>query len=270
MILDYGKHYVYRHIRLDKNEPFYIGIGTKSEKNDCLSNYKRSYDKKYRNKIWKNIVKKSEIKIEILIESDDYDFIKEKEKEFINLYGRINKDNGSLSNLTDGGDGAINSVVSSETKKRLSNCLKGRKLTKETIEKRVKNWKRINKDGYKEVSKKLSKAVLQYSLDGNLIKEWESITETSKFGFLIARVSDCCNKKRLTHKGFIWKFKTKTMTLQTAIGMLEKAKDVYEWNEIREQIKIEVGPEVWLDEYMPTIDGSGLIVQVLKQHTQEN
>lgn len=60
------------------------------------------------------------------------------------------------------------------------------------------------------------------------------------------------------------------MTLQTAIGMLEKAKDVYEWNEIREQIKMEVGPEVWLDEYMPTIDGSGLIVQVLKQHTQEN
>lgn len=24
-----GKHYLYRHIRLDKNEPFYIGIGTK-------------------------------------------------------------------------------------------------------------------------------------------------------------------------------------------------------------------------------------------------
>jgi hypothetical protein len=24
-------HYLYRHIRLDKNEPFYIGIGTKTQ-----------------------------------------------------------------------------------------------------------------------------------------------------------------------------------------------------------------------------------------------
>ena len=27
-----GNHYLYRHIRVDKNEPFYIGIGTKNKK----------------------------------------------------------------------------------------------------------------------------------------------------------------------------------------------------------------------------------------------
>lgn len=32
MIVDNGKYYLYRHIRLDKNEPFYIGIGSRSEK----------------------------------------------------------------------------------------------------------------------------------------------------------------------------------------------------------------------------------------------
>lgn len=35
--------YLYRHIRLDKNEPFYIGIG---------SNKARCYTKKTRNKHW--------------------------------------------------------------------------------------------------------------------------------------------------------------------------------------------------------------------------
>jgi hypothetical protein len=40
--------YVYRHIRLDKNEPFYIGIGK-----DDYSSFKRAYHTgNKRNKIW--------------------------------------------------------------------------------------------------------------------------------------------------------------------------------------------------------------------------
>ena len=30
--------YVYRHIRLDKNEPFYIGVGTKTPNFACFYN----------------------------------------------------------------------------------------------------------------------------------------------------------------------------------------------------------------------------------------
>jgi len=54
--------YVYRHIRLDKNEPFYIGIGK-------IDNYKRAYLKSIRNVIWKQIVNKTnyDIYISILI-----------------------------------------------------------------------------------------------------------------------------------------------------------------------------------------------------------
>lgn len=44
--------YVYRHIRLDKNEPFYIGIGSDAT-------YKRANTKKGRNEIWKRIVCKT-------------------------------------------------------------------------------------------------------------------------------------------------------------------------------------------------------------------
>ena len=41
MIEDEGKYYLYRHIREDKNEVFYIGIGTKNSKVE----YKRAFAK---------------------------------------------------------------------------------------------------------------------------------------------------------------------------------------------------------------------------------
>jgi len=121
-------YYLYRHIRLDKYEPFYIGIGTKDNKFTTIkTEYARSYSKCERNDIWNKIVSKSDYKVEILLESNDYNFIKQKEIEFIKLYGRKNLNKGSLANLTDGGDGTINIVVTDETKKRISQKLKGNK-----------------------------------------------------------------------------------------------------------------------------------------------
>jgi hypothetical protein len=88
---------VYRHIRLDKNEPFYIGIGNEKS---------RAYDKRSRTKLWKNIAKKG-YEIEILFEDIDFEEAKKKETEFIALYGRKNNNTGTLVNLTDGGEGTI-------------------------------------------------------------------------------------------------------------------------------------------------------------------
>jgi len=99
-----NKYYVYRHVRLDTNEVFYIGIGTKNE-NDIKNNfYTRAYSL-YRNKHWKSIVDKTDYKVEILFESDDRKFIENKEIEFIALYGRKDLNKGTLVNLTDGGEG---------------------------------------------------------------------------------------------------------------------------------------------------------------------
>jgi hypothetical protein len=207
MISDIGKYYLYRHIRLDKNKPFYIGIGTKDSEFECPSNYKRSYDTKYRNKIWKDIYKKTEIRIEVLIESDDYNFIEQKEQEFISFYGRIDKNTGVLANLTDGGGGAKNSIRTLEHRQKISERLKGTKMSEASLEKRKQNWKRTNKDGYKQVSEKLSKPILQLDLEGKVIKEWKSITEASKNGYKLSKLSRCCNGKQETHFGYKWKFK---------------------------------------------------------------
>lgn len=109
--VDDGAYYVYRHIRPDKNEVFYVGIGKKptyKHSHKCLStDYTRARTKYNRNKIWNNIVDKNQGKyeIEIILESDNYTFIKKKEIELIALYGRISTKTGTLANLTAGGDG---------------------------------------------------------------------------------------------------------------------------------------------------------------------
>ena len=104
--------YVYRHIRLDKNEPFYIGIG--SDKN-----YNRANNKINRSNWWKNIVSQNEYIVEIMLDGLTYDEAKKKEIEFIALYGRLNNKTGYLVNQTNGGDGTAGRVMSKIVKDAL-------------------------------------------------------------------------------------------------------------------------------------------------------
>ena len=106
--------YVYKHIRLDKNEPFYIGIGNKK-------NYARAYQNNpvRRNEIWNNIFNKTKILIEIVYSNLDKGEASKREQELIKLYGRKNLNTGTLCNLTDGGDVIWNCKRSEETKEKL-------------------------------------------------------------------------------------------------------------------------------------------------------
>lgn len=51
------------------------------------------------------------------------------------------------------------------------------------------------------------KEVMQYDLEGNLIRIWKSQGEAGRNGFNQSKVSLCCSVKRNQHKGFIWRFK---------------------------------------------------------------
>jgi len=100
------KYYVYQHIRLDKDIPFYIGIGTKEFTcNTHRSIYSRAYSKYRKNPYWQRIINLTNYKIEIIFESDNYKEVKNKEIELIALYGRVNN-GGILCNITEGGDGS--------------------------------------------------------------------------------------------------------------------------------------------------------------------
>jgi len=108
---------LYRHIRLDKNQPFYIGIG-KTEK--------RAYEKIKRNQFWHNIVAKTDYEIEILFDNLTWDEAGEKEKEFIKLYGKRDDNTGTLVNITDGGGGILGVRHNEESKKKISESSKNR------------------------------------------------------------------------------------------------------------------------------------------------
>lgn len=139
----YNMAYVYRHIRLDKNEPFYIGIGK-----DSGGKHSRANRKSQRSDLWNKIVNKTDYRIEILEDDLTYDEAKEKEIWWINLYGRLDKKTGTLANHTDGGEGTTGLVVSEETRNHLSKVRKGKcfrkpgwKMSEE--QKKKLSWERM-------------------------------------------------------------------------------------------------------------------------------
>lgn len=92
----------------------------------------------------------------------------------------------------------------------------GRKHTKEHIEWR-RNYMKGNKYtlGYKftqeqkdKISKAKSKSIIQYDIQGNFIQEWPSIRKAGKeLNIDEGMISNICNGKKNSTKGFIFKFK---------------------------------------------------------------
>ena len=139
---------VYRHIRLDENEPFYIGIGKTIIR--ANSHYKRS-------KLWKRIVNKYGYNVEILFEDLTWEQACEKEKEFITLYGRKDLNTGTLVNLTEGGEGSVGYKHTKESLLKISNTSKGRIKSPEQIEK----WKKsMNFSKSLETKEKLRQSLI--------------------------------------------------------------------------------------------------------------
>lgn len=108
---------VYRHVRLDTNDVFYIGIGSE----------KRAYSKHGRNKWWKRIMNKTDYRVDILFDDLTWEEACDKEIEFIELYGRRDLGLGTLVNHTNGGDGTLGLIASEETRLKMSLAQKGKK-----------------------------------------------------------------------------------------------------------------------------------------------
>ena len=53
---------------------------------------------------------------------------------------------------------------------------------------------------------KVSKCIDQYKKDGTFIKTWSSTQEAERSGFHHGNIILCCKGKRITHKGYIWKY----------------------------------------------------------------
>lgn len=135
---------VYRHIRKDTNNVFYIGIG---------KDIKRAYHIYDRNKYWKNIINKTEYEIEIIAQDLSWEDACELEIFLIQEYGRKDLGLGTLVNLTDGGEGTLNKSESGKMNIKLANSKPksnehkdkmrqakiGTKRSKESIKKQSEN-----------------------------------------------------------------------------------------------------------------------------------
>lgn len=95
---------------------------------------------------------------------------------------------------------------------------------------------------YLNPAEHLKKSVCQYTKDGKLIKEFESVSEASKITNLSpGNISRCCNKEIKTVGGFIWRFTGDTFSYKhtrndakSVIQLTKSEAYVAEFNSISE------------------------------------
>ena len=84
-----------------------------------------------------------------------------------------------------------------ESKKKISESLKGKPAHNKGVPMSEEQKKKMRND-------KRSKKVLQFTLNGELIREWSSLHECERNGFDHGAVGRCCNGKRKSAYGFKW------------------------------------------------------------------
>lgn len=173
--------YIYRHIRPDKNEVFYIGKGNRIREN--RGEYSRANWKYYRNDLWNKIVNKNNgvFDVEIIYECETENECNRKEIEFIKLYGRRDNNTGTLANMTDGGEGVLGFKFNEESKKKMSiaqlnsdKTIRGKKLPKDWAAK-ISNSLKGRKQGKRGDGKWKQRMVID--TDSGVI--YESITDAA-------------------------------------------------------------------------------------------
>lgn len=126
-----GMFYVYA-LKRPNGQPFYIGKGScrdRFQRHETHVREAKAQKSKNNHKI--NIIRKiwregENVKYEIMGLFDDEISAFNEEERLIKFYGRIDKKTGILCNHSDGGDGNAGGLVSEETRRKLSDALKGK------------------------------------------------------------------------------------------------------------------------------------------------
>lgn len=170
------KYYLYVHIRIDRDEPFYIGIGTKYRKND----YDRAMCCNKRSLFWKRISNKTKHNVLIISESDNKQEILDKEINYIKILGRRKTKSGTLVNITEGGEGLKGHKIvwTEEMRNKIREANKNRKISEYTREKHRREIR--NKSFFGKINH--SKPILQLDSNTNeIIREFSSSAEAARF-----------------------------------------------------------------------------------------
>lgn len=100
--------------------------------------------------------------------------------------------------------------LSEEHKRKLSESTKGKHHSEETKRKisEAEKGKQLSEETKRKISKNNSKPVVQIDPTTNkIVKVWESSIEAVRqCGFGNGNISNCCNGRHKTHKGYKWMF----------------------------------------------------------------
>lgn len=226
-------------------EPFYIGKGCKNRINQHFSDaqLKRDKNKSKVNKIYKiRNLGCEPIGYKIYENLNETDAL-EKEKNLITLIGRKDLKNGTLTNLTSGGENYVHwNELNVETQNKMrkatsdymtnNNPMKNKEVSKKVADKNrnikhddiykknmsdslknsLKHKKSTSTSEFRETKRKEQiknmKAIIQYDNNMNYLNEYESITEASKkLNIRKVDISSTLHKRQKTTKGYIFKFK---------------------------------------------------------------
>jgi hypothetical protein len=183
------KYYVYQHIRLDNNQVFYIGKGTKKTKGNV---FHRAYTKNSRNEYWLRISKITSYKVEIVEQFESETECLKYESELIKKYGFSWNNTGTLCNI-------------------------------------VTDDNEIRRLGREKSNKIRLKSIYQYSLDGDFIRSFNSVTEAKKI--YKADIYNAVSGRSKTSGGFQWRYEKfeRIEPYSVEVSKMEKFRTVYQY-----------------------------------------
>ena len=93
------------------------------------------------------------------------------------------------------GKGKKGVPLSEERKERLSEYWVGKPKSEE--------HRKYTREG---IIKKQGRPVIQYSFEGNFIKEWDCLSDAQRhLNIRVTHITACCNGRQKTASGYIWK-----------------------------------------------------------------
>lgn len=127
-------------------------------------------------------------------------------------------------NDTKGGSGSLGYSPSDEIRELVSNKLRGHKVSNNKMKIAFKNRSQevesyrkkrlkehlssLTEEDIMTRASKCKKPIIQYNLDGEFIREWESATDAASFyNINKVNITKCCLGKNKTSNGYIWKYK---------------------------------------------------------------
>jgi hypothetical protein len=193
-------YYVYTHIRLDTNEPFYVGKGKNRRA--------YSFHPVHRNKYWTKIYLKCNKNIKVILEKEN---LTEEEalREEINITNKYLDLGYKLCHICNpGSKGSSGHTKSEEWKKWYSNLMSSiNKDTPKKPEHKTKIAKALQgREGTRD------RPVNQKDLEGNFIKRWNSAKEAERSFKIYPNgrngngINHCCRGVQTTAHGYKWEY----------------------------------------------------------------